>query len=61
MKKYSLIRPIMLIAIALLSKSLVTNVCMLLGMEADGAKNMGFIAMIIAGIIVFRRTRRTPR
>ncbi|WP_308634019.1 hypothetical protein [Paenibacillus silvisoli] len=58
MKKYNIIRPIMLIVIALLTKSLVTNLCMVLGMGQEAAANLGFMAMMIAGIVVFTRMRR---
>ncbi|MDR6550823.1 hypothetical protein [Paenibacillus qinlingensis] len=61
MKKYNFIRPIMLIVVALLTKSLVTNLCMLLGMEAESAKSVGFGAMVIAALVVFSRNRRSPK
>lgn len=61
MKKYNIMRPIMLIVIALLTKSLVTNLCMLLGMEAELAKSLGFGAMVIAALVVFSRSRRRPK
>ncbi|WP_239696671.1 hypothetical protein [Paenibacillus oryzisoli] len=54
-------RPIMLIVIALLTKSLVTNLCMLLGMEAESAKSLGFGAMVIAALVVYSRSRRRPK
>jgi hypothetical protein len=61
MKKYNIIRPILLIVIALLTKSLVTNLCMLLGMESESAKTMGFGAMVVAALVVFSRNRRSPK
>ncbi|RAP77239.1 hypothetical protein [Paenibacillus montanisoli] len=61
MKKYNFIRPIMLIAIALLTKSLVTNLCMVLGMGPEPANNLGFISMLIAGFVVYSRIRRSPK
>ncbi|MNR53228.1 hypothetical protein D3C85_1732020 [compost metagenome] len=61
MRKYNIIRPIMLIVVALLTKSLVTNLCMLLGMEPELAKTMGFGAMVIAALVVFSRSRRSRK
>ncbi|MEK3884445.1 hypothetical protein [Paenibacillus sp. PL2-23] len=61
MKRYNIIRPIMLIAVALLTKSLVTNVCMLLGMEAELASNVGFGAMMIAALVMYARFNRQRR
>lgn len=51
----------LLILIALLTNSLVTNLCMLLGMTKDWASNLGFIAMMIAAIITFTRFTKNRR
>jgi len=61
MRKYNVWRPIFLIAIALLTKSIVTNLCMLLGMEPATAENLGFMGMVIAAIIVFSRFEKRRR
>ncbi|RAV01999.1 hypothetical protein [Paenibacillus sp. YN15] len=61
MKKYNYIRPILLIVTALLVKSLVTNVCMLLGMEAEAAANMGFMGMVLAALIMYIRMTKQRR
>ncbi|SDW81064.1 hypothetical protein [Paenibacillus sp. CF384] len=61
MNKFNILRPIMLIAIALLTKSLVTNLCMVLGMKSEAAQNMGYIAMLIAGLVVFSRIRKNQK
>ncbi|HIW32201.1 MAG TPA: hypothetical protein IAA29_05375 [Candidatus Paenibacillus intestinavium] len=61
MKKYNMMRPILLIAVALLTKSFVTNICMLLGMEQEPASNIGFFAMIIAAFVVYFRFSKQRR
>ncbi|OMF19731.1 hypothetical protein BK133_29675 [Paenibacillus sp. FSL H8-0548] len=61
MRKYNFIRPLMLIVVALLVKSLITNLCMVFGMEQGPAENIGFISMIIAAIIVYSRIARKRR
>lgn len=61
MKKYNAMRPILLIAVALLTNSLVTNLCMLFGMEQEAASNLGFIAMMIAAIVIYTRFMKQRR
>ncbi|MHA7965248.1 hypothetical protein ACX93W_13975 [Paenibacillus sp. CAU 1782] len=58
MRRYNIWRPIMLIAVAVLTNSLVTNLCMVLGMERDAASNIGFVAMIAAAFIMFSRFQK---
>jgi hypothetical protein len=53
--RYNFIRPVLLIAIAFLVKSLVTNLCLVLGMEPEPAESLGFFAMIIAALVVYTR------
>ena len=53
--RYNFMRPILLIAIAFLTKSLVTNLCLVFGMEPEPAESIGFFAMIIAALIVYTR------
>ncbi len=56
-----MMRPLLLIAVALLTKSLVTNLCILLGMAQEPASNLGFIAMIIAAFVVYSRFAKQRR
>jgi hypothetical protein len=58
LRRYNIWRPIMLVAVALLSNSLVTNLCMLFGMEAAAASNVGFVAMIAAAFIMYSRFQK---
>lgn len=61
MRGYNVWRPIILIAGALLTNSLVTNLCMLFGMERESASNLGFIAMIAAAFLLYSRMTKRPR
>ncbi|WP_139991829.1 MULTISPECIES: hypothetical protein [Paenibacillus] len=61
MKRYNFIRPLMLIVIALLVKSLITNLCMVFGMEQGPAENLGFISMLIAAVIIYSRIAKKRR
>ncbi|MDQ8733949.1 hypothetical protein [Paenibacillus sp. LHD-38] len=61
MRKYNFMRPILLIVMALLVKSLITNLCMVFGMEQGPAENIGFICMLITAIVVYSRIARKRR
>ncbi|MDQ0115853.1 hypothetical protein [Paenibacillus harenae] len=61
MRRYNFIRPLLLIAIALLTKSLVTNLCMVFGLGQETASNLGFIAMIAAALIFYTRIKKNRR
>ncbi|MNP77563.1 hypothetical protein D3C76_1750190 [compost metagenome] len=61
MRGFNIWRPVILISIALLTNMLVTNLCMLFGLAAELAKDIGFIAMIIAALITFNRINRLRR
>ncbi|SFB08312.1 hypothetical protein SAMN05216312_103404 [Cohnella sp. OV330] len=61
MKKYNFVRPVLLIVTALLVRSIVTNACLLLGMEAEPASSVGFMAMIVAAFIIFSRMNKRRR
>lgn len=61
MGQYNFLRPILLIAIALLTKMFVQNLLTLLGVDRVTADNIGFIAMMIAAVVTFQRMRRPPR
>ncbi|MEK0316851.1 hypothetical protein [Cohnella sp. 56] len=61
MRKYNFIRPLLLIVTALLVRSLVTNLCLVLGMEAETAGSVGFMAMILSAFIVFSRMNKRGR
>lgn len=61
LRKYNIIRPLMLIVIALIVKSLVSNLCMVMGMAPAPAENIGFIAMIVAALIIYSKVARNRR
>ncbi|MDU4694314.1 MULTISPECIES: hypothetical protein [Paenibacillus] len=61
MRGYNLWRPIFLILIALLTNSLVSNLCILFGMTPEAAKNIGFVAMMLAALVVYTRFSKNRR
>lgn len=61
MRGYNVWRPVMLILIALLTKTLVTNLCMLFGITPEASSNVGFIAMMIAALITYNRMSKNRR
>jgi hypothetical protein len=61
MRGYSIWRPLMLIAVALLTRGLVTNVCILFGMSNESASSLGVLGMIIAGLVVYNRMKVNQR
>ena len=61
MKRYSLLRPVMLILVALLTNSLFTNLSIVFGMSRESASNIGTIAMIIAALVMYTRMMKQRR
>jgi len=61
MRRYNLWRPVFLILIALLTNGLVTNLCILFGMSTEAAGNIGFVAMMLAALIVYTRFSKNRR
>lgn len=55
MRGYNVWRPVMIIATAWLTNSVVINLSVLLGMSPELASNVGFIAMMIAALLMFTR------
>ncbi|WP_246246608.1 hypothetical protein [Paenibacillus lemnae] len=51
----------MLILTAVLTNSLVTNLCMLFGMNRENAESLGFIAMMITALIMYTRITKHRR
>ncbi|MDQ0089539.1 hypothetical protein J2T12_002951 [Paenibacillus anaericanus] len=62
MRGYNIMRPLMLIIVALLTRGLVTNLCILFGMTPESASSIGMFGMIIAAIFMYiRLTKRRPK
>lgn len=61
MRRYNIWRPLMLIIVALLTRSLVGNLCVLLGMSTDSASNLAMLAMIIAAFVMYNRMNKYRR
>ncbi|AIQ50260.1 MULTISPECIES: hypothetical protein [Paenibacillus] len=61
MRKYNIWRPIMLILVVFVTRSLVTTVCLLFGMTEESAGSIAMIAMIIAALIMYNRMMKATR
>ncbi|GAB1159208.1 MULTISPECIES: hypothetical protein [Paenibacillus] len=61
MRRYNFWSPILLIAVALIVRSLVTNLGMLFGMSQESASSIAMIAMVIAALIMFNRMTKARR
>ncbi|GIP52619.1 MULTISPECIES: hypothetical protein [Paenibacillus] len=61
MRGYNVWRPVLLIATALLTNTLVTNLCILFGLERGLAGDIGFVAMIIAALVTYNRMTKGRR
>ncbi|ASA25168.1 hypothetical protein B9T62_33205 [Paenibacillus donghaensis] len=61
MRGYSIWRPLMLIAVALLTRSLVTNLCLMFGMSPDSSANVAMIAMLVAAFVMYNRITKQRR
>ncbi|MEO2208258.1 hypothetical protein ABGV42_31655 [Paenibacillus pabuli] len=61
MRRYNFWSPILLIAVALIVRSLVTNLGILFGMSQEAASSIAMIAMVIAALIMFNRMTKARR
>ena len=61
MRGYNIWRPLMLIAVALLTRTLVTSICLMFGMSADSASSIAMLGMIIAALIMYNRMSKGRR
>jgi len=60
-RRYNFWSPILLIAVALITRSLVTNLALLFGLSHEAASNLAMIAMIIAALIMYTRMTKARR
>ncbi|MNI42927.1 hypothetical protein D3C73_972410 [compost metagenome] len=61
MRGYNIWRPLMLIMVALVTRTLVTSICLMFGMTEESAGSVAMIAMIIAALIMYNRMMKTRR
>ncbi|AIQ44652.1 hypothetical protein R70723_01035 [Paenibacillus sp. FSL R7-0273] len=61
MRKYNIWRPIMLILVVLVTRSVVTTVCLLFGMSEESAGSVAMIGMVIAALVMYNRMMKTTR
>jgi hypothetical protein len=53
MQKFNIMRPLLILAVAFLAKSLTNFICILLGASVELADNLSFVAMITAAILTY--------
>ncbi|CQR51545.1 MULTISPECIES: hypothetical protein [Paenibacillus] len=61
MRGYNIWRPLMLIMVALLTRTLVNSVCLMFGMSPDSASSVAMIGMIIAALVMYNRMMKQRR
>ncbi|QJD86394.1 hypothetical protein [Cohnella herbarum] len=59
MRKFNFTRPLLIIAVALLAKSLGTLVSVSLGATQETAENIGFAVMMIAALLTFSKLNKS--
>ncbi len=59
MRKFNFTRPLLIIAVAFLVKSLTTTVCLFLGASQETAGNIAFAAMMIAALLTFMKLNKS--
>jgi len=61
MRGYSIWRPLMLIMVAFLTNSLVTNICSLFGMQRETASNLALAVTVIVALLMYTRMTKRRR
>lgn len=59
MRKFNFTRPLLIIAVAFLARSLTTLICVSLGASQETADNIGFAAMMIAALLTFAKLNKS--
>jgi hypothetical protein len=58
MRNFNLIRPLLIVLVAIFTKNLVEFICIISGFSKEIAENLGYLGMIIAAVVVFVRLNR---
>lgn len=61
MRGYNIWRPLMLILVALVTRTLVNTICLLFGMTPESAGSVAMIGMIIAALVMYNRMMKSRR
>lgn len=61
MRRYNIMNPILILAVAFLTNSIVKFICSLLGTDPETAESFALGAMIIAAIVTYFRLQRPPK
>lgn len=59
--RYNIWRPLMLILVALVTRTLVNSVCLMFSMSPDSASSVAMIGMIIAALVMYNRMMKPRR
>ncbi|WP_310830976.1 hypothetical protein [Paenibacillus pedocola] len=61
MRGYNIWRPLMLILVALVTRTLVNTICLMFGMTPESAGSVAMIGMIIAALVMYNRMMKSRR
>lgn len=61
MRGYNIWRPIMLIAVALLTRTLVSSICLMFGMSQESASGVAMLGMVVAALVMYNRMMKSRR
>ncbi|AIQ55718.1 hypothetical protein [Paenibacillus borealis] len=61
MRGYNIWRPIMLIAVALLTRTLVSSICLMFGMSPESASSVAMLGMVAAALVMYNRMMKSRR
>ncbi|AIQ26991.1 MULTISPECIES: hypothetical protein [Paenibacillus] len=61
MRGYNIWRPIMLIAVALLTRTLVSSICLMFGMSQESASSVAMLGMVVAALVMYNRMMKSRR
>jgi len=61
MRKFNIMRPLLILAVAYFAKNLTTLICEMAGASDAVTGNLSFIAMMVAAILTYMRLNRTKR
>jgi hypothetical protein len=59
MRKFNIMRPLLILAIAYFAKSLTTFICLSLGASQVLASNLAFVAMMAAAILTYMKMNKS--
>jgi hypothetical protein len=61
MRKYNLMRPLIILVAAFATNNLVSFISLMFGATKETADNIGYFAMLVVAILLFMRMRKAQR